>query len=106
MSRSCRTCCGRDNKKRPPNLGNPQPHKQTSTLTQSARAAAIVPPAEAWPCASLKRRLKQLGRPRIDPAIEKRIQAQLRAGLPASSACGTVQRVRQEMTGPFGGVAA
>jgi len=56
---------------------------------------------------------KQLGRPRIDPALEKRIQAQLRVGkgiLRVARECGvgsgTVQRVKQEMKGPFDGVAA
>jgi DNA invertase Pin-like site-specific DNA recombinase len=66
--------------------------------------------------AGLKRAVaqgKQLGRPRIDPAIEKRIQAQLRAGKGILKVArelgvgsGTVQRVRQEMTGPFADVAA
>jgi DNA invertase Pin-like site-specific DNA recombinase len=66
--------------------------------------------------AGLKRavaRGKQLGRPRINPAIEKRIQAQLRAGkgiLRVARECGvgsgTVQRVKQEMEGPFDGAAA
>ena len=61
--------------------------------------------------AGLKRAVaqgRQLGRPRIDPAIEKRIQSQLRAGKGMRKiACecgvgtGTVQRVRQEMSGPF-----
>jgi len=55
---------------------------------------------------------KQLGRPRID-ALEKRIQAQLRTGkgmLKVARECGvgssTVQRIKQEMKGPFDGVAA
>jgi DNA invertase Pin-like site-specific DNA recombinase len=66
--------------------------------------------------AGLKRAMaqgKQLGRPRIDAAIEKRIQAQLRAGkgiLKVARECGvgsgTVQRVKREMEGPFVGVAA
>jgi DNA invertase Pin-like site-specific DNA recombinase len=66
--------------------------------------------------AGLKRAVaqgKQLGRPRIDAALEKRIQTQLRAGkgiLKVARECGvgsgTVQRVRQEMNGPFDGVAA
>jgi DNA invertase Pin-like site-specific DNA recombinase len=66
--------------------------------------------------AGLKRAVaqgKQLGRPRIDAAIEKRIQTQLRAGkgmLKVARECGvgsgTVQRVKQEMKGPFVGVAA
>src|SRR6516165_3440071 len=64
----------------------------------------------------LKRALaqgKQLGRPKIDPAIEKRIQAQLRSGKgmrkiarECGVGTGTVQRIRQEMKGPFVGVAA
>jgi DNA invertase Pin-like site-specific DNA recombinase len=56
---------------------------------------------------------KTLGRPRIDAATEKRIQAQLRTGkgmLKVARECGvgsgTVQRVKQEMEGPFDGVAA
>src|ERR1700746_617251 len=56
---------------------------------------------------------KPLGRPRIDAALEKRIQAQLRAGkgmLKVARECGvgsgTVQRIRQEMEGPFVGAAA
>ena len=66
--------------------------------------------------AGLKRAVaqgKQLGRPRIDAALEKRIQAQLRTGkgmLKVACECGvgtgTVQRVQQEMKGPFDGVAA
>jgi DNA invertase Pin-like site-specific DNA recombinase len=66
--------------------------------------------------AGLKRAVaqgKQLGRPRIDPAIEKRIRAQLRLSkgiLKVARECGvgsgTVQRVKQEMEGPFDGVAA
>jgi DNA invertase Pin-like site-specific DNA recombinase len=63
--------------------------------------------------AGLKRAVeagKQLGRPRIDPALEKRIQNQLRAGkgmLAVAKECGvgsgTVQRVAREMAGarPF-----
>src|SRR5580692_12906350 len=57
--------------------------------------------------AGLKRAVeqgKQLGRPKIDPAIEKRIQTQLRAGkgiLKVAAECGvgsgTVQRIRREM---------
>jgi DNA invertase Pin-like site-specific DNA recombinase len=57
--------------------------------------------------AGLKRAVeagKQLGRPRIDPALEKRIQSQLRAGkgiLKAAAECGvgsgTVQRIKREM---------
>ena len=64
--------------------------------------------------AGLKRAVaagKQLGRPRIDPALEKRIQNQLRAGkgmLKVAAECGvgsgTVQRIKHEMEGrPFGG---
>jgi DNA invertase Pin-like site-specific DNA recombinase len=68
--------------------------------------------------AGLKRAVeagKQLGRPKIDPAIEKRVQAQLRAkkGMLAIArdlkiGTGTVQRVKREMEagGPFEGVAA
>jgi DNA invertase Pin-like site-specific DNA recombinase len=66
--------------------------------------------------AGLKRAVaqgKQLGRPRIDTALEKRIQTQLRLGKGILKVArglgvgsGTVQRVRQEMHGPFDGVAA
>jgi DNA invertase Pin-like site-specific DNA recombinase len=66
--------------------------------------------------AGLKRAIaqgKQLGRPRIDAALEKRIQAQLRSGKgirKVARECGvgtgTVQRVVQEMKGPFVGAAA
>jgi DNA invertase Pin-like site-specific DNA recombinase len=68
-------------------------------------------------CAGLKRAVesgKQLGRPKIEPAIEKRIQAQLQAkkGMLAVArdlkvGTGTVQRIKREMeeTGPFGNVA-
>ena len=59
--------------------------------------------------AGLKRAVeagKQLGRPRIDPALEKRIRNQLRAGkgmLAVAKECGvgsgTVQRVAREMAG-------
>jgi DNA invertase Pin-like site-specific DNA recombinase len=59
--------------------------------------------------AGLKRAVeqgKQLGRPRIDPAVEKRIQTQLRAGkgmLKVATECGvgtgTVQRIAREMAG-------
>ena len=65
--------------------------------------------------AGLKRTVaqgKQFGRPRIDAALEKRIQAQLRTGkgmLKVACECGvgsgTVQRIRQEMEGPFVGEA-
>src|ERR1700745_2409067 len=61
--------------------------------------------------AGLKRAVaqgKQLGRPRIDTALEKRIQAHLRGGKgirKVARECGvgtgTVQRIRQEMEGPF-----
>jgi DNA invertase Pin-like site-specific DNA recombinase len=63
--------------------------------------------------AGLKRAVdagKQLGRPRIGPALEKRIQGQLRAGkgmLKIAAECGvgsgTVQRVKREMARPFDG---
>jgi DNA invertase Pin-like site-specific DNA recombinase len=66
--------------------------------------------------AGLKRAVaqgKQLGRPKVDPAIEKRIQAQLHSGKgmrkiarECGVGTGTVQRVKQEMEGPFDGVAA
>ena len=49
---------------------------------------------------------KQLGRPRIAPLLEKRIQSQLRAGNSAAECgvgSGTVLRIKREMeaTGPF-----
>ena len=66
--------------------------------------------------AGLKRAVaqgKQLGRPKVDPAIERRIQAQLRSdkgmrkvARECGVGTGTVQRVKQEMKGPFVGVAA
>ena len=66
--------------------------------------------------AGLKRAVeqgKQLGRPRISQAIEKRIQTQLQGGkgiLKVARECGvgtgTVQRIRQEMGGPFDVAAA
>ena len=66
--------------------------------------------------AGLKRAVAQgtqLGRPKVDPAVEKRIQAQLRGGKGMRKIArelgvgtGTVQRVRQEMEGPFVDVAA
>ena len=66
--------------------------------------------------AGLKRAVAQgtqLGRPKVDPAIEKRIQAQLRGGKGMRKIArelgvgtGTVQRVQQEMEVPFDGVAA
>jgi DNA invertase Pin-like site-specific DNA recombinase len=58
---------------------------------------------------------KQLGRPKIDPALEKRIQSQLRAGkgmLAIARECkvgtGTVQRIAREMEAarPFDAVSA
>jgi DNA invertase Pin-like site-specific DNA recombinase len=61
--------------------------------------------------AGLKRAVaagKTLGRPKIDEALEKRIQTQLRAGKgilkvgrELGVGTGTVQRIRQEMKGPF-----
>ena len=61
--------------------------------------------------AGLKRAVAQgktLGRPKIDAALERRIQAQLRLGkgmLKVARECGvgsgTVQRIKQEMKGPF-----
>jgi DNA invertase Pin-like site-specific DNA recombinase len=66
--------------------------------------------------AGLKRAVeagKTLGRPKISPALEKRIQTQLRAGkgiLKVAKECGagtgTVQRIKAEMQGPFDAVAA
>ena len=68
--------------------------------------------------AGLKRAIesgKQLGRPKIDAAIERRIKAQLRAkkGMLAIArelkvGTGTVQRIKREMEekGPFNGAAA
>jgi len=66
--------------------------------------------------AGLKRAVaqgKQLGRPKVDPAIEKRIQAQLHSGKgmrkiarECGVGTGTVQRIKQEMTGPFADAAA
>ena len=57
--------------------------------------------------AGLKRAVeagKQLGRPRIDPAVEKRIQNQLRTGkgmlkiaVELGVGSGTVQRIKREM---------
>jgi DNA invertase Pin-like site-specific DNA recombinase len=51
---------------------------------------------------------KQLGRPKIAPAIEKRILSHLRKGtgiLKVARLCGvgtgTVQRIKEEMSGPF-----
>ena len=68
--------------------------------------------------AGLKRAVdagKRLGRPRIDPVLEKRIQSQLRAGkgmLKVAAECGvgsgTVQRIKREMeeAGPLDRVSA
>jgi DNA invertase Pin-like site-specific DNA recombinase len=66
--------------------------------------------------AGLKRAIeqgKQLGRPRIDPKLEKRILSHLRKGvgiLKTAKLCevgtGTVQRIKEEMSGPFVGEAA
>jgi DNA invertase Pin-like site-specific DNA recombinase len=66
--------------------------------------------------AGLKRAVAQgktLGRPKVDAALEKRIQAQLRGGKGMRKIArelgvgtGTVQRIRQEMEGPFVGAAA
>jgi DNA invertase Pin-like site-specific DNA recombinase len=56
---------------------------------------------------------KQLGRPRISPALEKRIQTQLRANKgilkvarEVGVGVGTVHRIKQGMTGPFADAAA
>jgi DNA invertase Pin-like site-specific DNA recombinase len=61
--------------------------------------------------AGLKRAVAQgktLGRPKVDAALEKRIQAQLRGGKGMRKIArelgvgtGTVQRIRQEMEDPF-----
>jgi DNA invertase Pin-like site-specific DNA recombinase len=65
--------------------------------------------------AGLKRAVTQGSRSasRIDAALEKRIQVQLRLGkgmLKIARECsvgsGTVQRIKQEMEGPFAVVAA
>ena len=66
--------------------------------------------------AGLKRAVeagKTLGRHRISEKVEKRIQEQLRVGKGINKVArelgvgtGTVQRIRQEMKGPFVGVAA
>jgi len=66
--------------------------------------------------AGLKRAVeqgKQLGRPKIAEALEKRIQTQLRAGKGILKVArefgvgtGTVQRVKDEMFGPFDASAA
>ena len=66
--------------------------------------------------AGLKRAVAQgaqLGRPRIDAAVERRIQAQLRLGKGILKVArelgvgsGTVQRIKAEMEGPFVGAAA
>jgi DNA invertase Pin-like site-specific DNA recombinase len=51
---------------------------------------------------------KQLGRPRIDLATERRIQSHLRKGMgilkvasEVGVGTGTVQRIKEEMSGPF-----
>jgi DNA invertase Pin-like site-specific DNA recombinase len=51
---------------------------------------------------------KQLGRPKIDPALERRIQSLLKAGKgmlaianDVGVGSGTVQRINREMRGPF-----
>jgi hypothetical protein len=51
---------------------------------------------------------KQLGRPKIDPAIEKRIQSQLRTGKgmlaiarDVGVGSGTIQRIAKEIGHPF-----
>jgi DNA invertase Pin-like site-specific DNA recombinase len=56
---------------------------------------------------------KHCGRPRVDTPVENRIRALLRAGKgilkvarEVGVGTGTVQRVRQEMTGPFDGAVA
>jgi DNA invertase Pin-like site-specific DNA recombinase len=66
--------------------------------------------------AGLKRAIeagKTLGRPRVSTAVEKLVQAQLRAGKgilkvarKVGVGTGTVQRIKQEMTGPFAVAAA
>lgn len=66
--------------------------------------------------AGLKRAVEQgktLGRPKIDLALEKRIQSHLRAGKGMLKVArelgvgtGTVQRIKAEMDGPFVGAAA
>src|SRR5215471_7698024 len=66
--------------------------------------------------AGLKRAVeqgKQLGRPRIDPKLEQRILSHLRKGtgiLKTAKLCevgtGTVQRIKDEMSGPFDAAAA
>jgi DNA invertase Pin-like site-specific DNA recombinase len=66
--------------------------------------------------AGLKRAVeagKTLGRPKVSAAVEQRIRGLLRTGLGINSTArkvgvgtGTVQRVKQEMTGPFDVAAA
>ena len=66
--------------------------------------------------AGLKRAVeagKTLGRPRVSAAVEKRVQAQLGAGKgilkvarEVGVGTGTVQRIKEEMTGPFDVAAA
>ena len=63
--------------------------------------------------AGLKRAIEQgktLGRPKIDPKLEQRILSHLRKGkgiLKVARECGvgtgTVQRIKEEMSGPFDG---
>jgi DNA invertase Pin-like site-specific DNA recombinase len=65
--------------------------------------------------AGLKRAIehgKQLGRPKIDPTVEKRIQTQLRGGKGILKVAqeigvgtGTVHRIKREMERPFGAAA-
>jgi DNA invertase Pin-like site-specific DNA recombinase len=78
---------------------------ERSMIRQRVRAG-LKRAVESW---------RQLGRPNIDLAVEKRIQAQLRAkkGMLAIArdlkvGTGTVQRVKREMeaAGPFDGAAA
>jgi DNA invertase Pin-like site-specific DNA recombinase len=66
--------------------------------------------------AGLKRAVeagKTLGRPRVSATLEERIRKLLRAGVGINTTArkvgvgtGTVQRVKQEMTGPFADAAA
>ena len=66
--------------------------------------------------AGLKRAVeqgKQLGRPRVSAAVENRIRQLLRAGVGINSTArkvgvgtGTVQRIKEEMKGPFAVAAA
>jgi hypothetical protein len=79
-------------------------------MTKGRRGKCILTPiasrSKRPPCIALNKH-------RIDPAIEKRIQAQLRTGkgmLKVARECGvgsgTAQRIKQEMKGPFAVVAA